>query len=255
LGAIVAGGMASFSCELGLEGGGRIRSDPGGDARKGRLTARPTPRATGRPPTGMQPLGVGERRDGLVYVPRGHSNKRPSPLALMLHGAGSHSGKGIEPFRRLADDVGLILVAPDSRGRTWDVILGGFGPDVVFIERALAAVFDRYAIDPERVAVEGFSDGASYALSLGITNGDLFTHVIAFSPGFAAPGRPLGHPHFFVSHGIQDGVLPIDDTSREIIPMLERAGYDVAYREFGGGHAHPPEVEEAGLDWFLKQQS
>jgi len=35
----------------------------------------------------------------------------------------------------------------------------------------------------------GFSDGASYALSVGITNGDLFTHVIAFSPGFVAPAR------------------------------------------------------------------
>jgi phospholipase/carboxylesterase len=255
LGAIVVGGMASFSCELGLEGGGRIRSDPGGDARKGRLIARPTPQAKGRPATGMQPLVVGGRRDGLIYVPRGHSNKRPSPLVLMLHGAGSHSGKGMEPFRRLADDAGVILVAPDSRGRTWDVILGGFGPDVVFIDRALTAVFERYAIDPERVAVEGFSDGASYALSLGITNGDLFSHVIALSPGFAAPGRPRGHPDFFVSHGTQDGVLPINQTSRELVPMLERAGYDVTYREFEGGHAHPPEVEEAGLDWFLKQQS
>jgi phospholipase/carboxylesterase len=218
------------------------------------LNARPAPRATGRPVTGMQPLGMGARRDGLVYVPPGHSNKRPSPLVLMLHGAGSHSGKGIEPFRRLADDAGVILVAPDSRGRTWDVILGGFGPDALFVDRALAAVFDRYAIDPERVAVEGFSDGASYALSLGITNGDLFGHVIAFSPGFAAPGRPRGHPAFFISHGSRDPVLPISDTSREIVPTLERAGYDVTFMEFDGGHAHPPAVEEAGLDWFLKQR-
>jgi phospholipase/carboxylesterase len=201
----------------------------------------------------MKPLDLGERRDGLLYVPRSHSNKHPSPLVLMLHGAGSHSGKGIEPFHRLADDAGLILVAPDSRGRTWDVLLGGFGPDVMFIDRALAAVFDRYAIDPKRIAVEGFSDGASYALALGITNGDLFTHVIAFSPGFSAPGRPRGLPDFFVSHGTQDEVLPINDTSREVVPMLERAGYDVTYREFEDGHAHPPEVEEAALEWFLKR--
>ncbi len=31
---------------------------------------------------------------------------------------------------------------------------------------------------------QGFSDGASYALSLGVPNGDLFTHIVAFSPGF-----------------------------------------------------------------------
>jgi predicted esterase len=35
------------------------------------------------------------------------------------------------------------------------------------------------------LAVSGFSDGASYALSIGPANGDLFTHVMAFSPGFA----------------------------------------------------------------------
>jgi phospholipase/carboxylesterase len=201
----------------------------------------------------MSPLGVGTRRDGLVYVPHSYSNKRPAAMVLMLHGAGSHSGKGIEPFRRLADGSEVILVAPDSRGRTWDVILGGFGADVEFVDRALTAVFDRYAIDPERIGIEGFSDGASYALSLGLTNGDLFSDVIALSPGFAAPGRPRGRPAIFVSHGTEDRVLPINQTSREIVPMLERAGYDITYREFEGGHAHPPEVEEAALDWFLNR--
>jgi phospholipase/carboxylesterase len=34
------------------------------------------------------------------------------------------------------------------------------------------------------VALGGFSDGASYALSLDLTNGDLFASLIAFSPGF-----------------------------------------------------------------------
>jgi poly(3-hydroxybutyrate) depolymerase len=42
-------------------------------------------------------------------------------------------------------------------------------------------------VDPQRICVSGFSDGASYALSLGLANGDLFTHVAAFSPGFMRP--------------------------------------------------------------------
>src|SRR3712207_7974813 len=50
----------------------------------------------------------------------------------------------------------------------------------------------------------GFSDGASYALSLGIPNGDLFTHLVAFSPGFAAPDGQRGHPRVFVGHGVDD---------------------------------------------------
>ena len=47
----------------------------------------------------------------------------------------------------------------------------------------------------------------SYALSLGLANGDLFTHVIAFSPGFITPAPPSGRPPIFVSHGTADQVL------------------------------------------------
>jgi phospholipase/carboxylesterase len=65
------------------------------------------------------------------------------------------------------------------------------------------------AVDAGRLAVEGFSDGASYALSIGLTNGDLLTHVVAFSPGFASPVAYTGKPPVFVSHGTHDEVLPI----------------------------------------------
>ncbi len=110
----------------------------------------------------------------------------------------------------------------------------------------------RYAIAPERMAVGGFSGGTSYALSLGITNGDLFTHVIAFSPGFMAPAGRVGSPRIFISHGTRDGVLPIDRCSRRILPQLERAGYDVRYHEFDEGHTIAPEIALEAVDWFTR---
>jgi phospholipase/carboxylesterase len=141
-------------------------------------------------------------------------------------------------------------VAPDSRGRTWDVILGGFGPDVEFINSALQYAFDRMAVDRARIGIGGFSDGASYALSLGVANGDLFTHVLAFSPGFIAPAGGRGKPQVFISHGTRDEVLPIDRTSRTIVPDLQRRGYDVRYREFNGPHTVPPDVAREAFGWF-----
>lgn len=62
-----------------------------------------------------------------------------------------------------------------------------FGPDVDYINKSLEYVFSRYLIDPRRLGLAGFSDGASYALSLGLPNGDLFSHIVAFSPGFMRP--------------------------------------------------------------------
>jgi phospholipase/carboxylesterase len=173
------------------------------------------------------------------------------PLALMLHGAGGDADHGIELLRPLADEVGILVVATASRGSTWDALTGGFGPDVRTIDAALTDVFATYAVDAARVAMGGFSDGASYALSVGLANGDLFTHLIAFSPGFMAPPASRGRPRIFVSHGVQDRVLPIDVCSRRIVPQLERAGYDVTYREFAGPHAVPDAIAREGVSWFL----
>ena len=103
----------------------------------------------------------------------------------------------------LAEAEGFLLLAPDSRGVTWDVILDDYGEDVAFIDKALARVFAEHAVDPTHLAAAGFSDGASYALSLGLSNGGLFTHILAFSPGFMAPARTEDSPRFFVSHGLQ----------------------------------------------------
>ena len=65
------------------------------------------------------------------------------------------------------------------------------------MDQALAETLQRLPVDPACLAIGGFSDGASYAVSLGLTNGDLFSHVLAFSPGFAAPARRRGRPRVF----------------------------------------------------------
>jgi phospholipase/carboxylesterase len=170
----------------------------------------------------------------------------------MLHGAGGKAEHGLSLLRYMADTTGLVLLAVDSRGPTWDMLLGEYGPDVLFINEALEFAFARCAVDPSRLAIGGFSDGASYALSLGLGNGELFTHVIAFSPGFVSPPRREGAPRIYVSHGTRDTVLPIEPCSRRIVPQLERAGYDVRYREFDGPHTIPPEISQEALDWFCR---
>jgi phospholipase/carboxylesterase len=146
----------------------------------------------------------------------------------MLHGASASQGLAL--LQPCAEAAGVLVLAPDARGGTWDVILGAYGPDVTFIERVLAQTFQHYAIDPTYVAIGGFSDGASYALSLGLTNGDLFTHILAFSPGFLAPTRQQGKPQLFVAHGTQDAVLPIARCNRQIVRQVRQAGYAVQLR-------------------------
>ena len=220
----------------------------------GRLAARPIADHTGdpAPEPGVLPLELGGIRDGLLYVPATYRADVPAPLSVKLHGAGGRAQGGLQPFQPGADAAGMLLLGVDSRGPTWDLIRGGFGPDVEFIDEALDQVFSRYCVDPERVSLEGFSDGASYALSLGLANGDLFSRIVAFSPGFLAPGRLQGRPEVFVSHGIHDRVLPIDRCSRRIVPELRVAGYSVDYREFDGGHTVPGDLAADAEAWVAQ---
>jgi phospholipase/carboxylesterase len=243
----------------------RARVAPGDEsaARRGRLNARPASSpgtdATALAEASAAPvdaiiharsLGLGRRRDGLLRLPAGYRADRPAPLVVILHGAGANGADILPVLAPPADEDGLILLAPDSRDATWDVIRGGYGPDVAFIDRALAATFERHAVDPGRVVAAGFSDGASYALSLGLTNGELFTHLVAFSPGFAAPAEQHGSPRVFVAHGTRDTVLPIDACSRRLVPRLRGAGYDVHYEEFEGGHFVPETAVLDAMRWL-----
>ncbi len=228
----------------------RPQPHSGQAAKQGRLTAQPVQPGMEAAPTGLHQLDLDGPRDGLLYVPASYRADRPAPLVLTLHGAGGDARSSLAPLQLVANMTGLLLLAPDSRRQTWDIIMGGYGPDVTFIDRALEQIFSRYAVDPTHLAIGGFSDGASYALSLGLTNGDLFTHIIAFSPGFMAPARREGSPHIFVSHGTRDAVLPIEKCSRRLVPQLKREGYDVLYREFDGPHTVPIPIVREAWNWF-----
>jgi predicted esterase len=209
-------------------------------AAQGRLTARPLESVDDEGPTGLRTI-----RGATLYVSPGEG---PKTLVLGLHGAGSDPAEPMALLRPYADEAGLILLAPKSKGPTWDIAQGGFGPDVAAIDELLKQVFSEYEVDD--VAIAGFSDGASYALSLGLTNGDLFRSVIAFSPGFIAFGQQTGTPRLFISHGTEDSILPIGRTSRRGVPRLRAAGYRVEYREFRGDHEVPPRIAREAIEWL-----
>ena len=215
-----------------------------------RLTARPgAPVAA--PTLGSSQLGLGGVRDGFLYVPTTYTPDTPMPLFVALHGSGG-GGHQWASYEARGEARGTVVLAPDSRAATWDLALGGFGADVTFLDDALDYTFERCRIDPGRIALGGFSDGASYALSLGVSNGDLFSHLIAYSPGFFLPSDPIvGKPRVFVSHGTDDPVLSVAISREGIVPAFRDAGYDVMYEEFAGTHEVPAAITEMALDWFL----
>jgi phospholipase/carboxylesterase len=202
---------------------------------------------------GQHDLKLGDAdRDGVFYIPRGYTPDKPAPLIVMLHGAGN-TGRGVAYTFPLADEFGVVMLAPDSRDEaTWDMLLTGYGPDVEFIGAALKRIRSLCSIDGKRIALAGHSDGASYSLSLGIGTGDTFGHVMAFSPGVMKPAEVHGKPRLFISHGLSDPIMPIDVTSRRFVPRLKGLGYDVTYREYEGRHGVTQAIVREAFEWFLK---
>ncbi|HJQ00467.1 MAG TPA: hypothetical protein VJ851_02600 [Jatrophihabitans sp.] len=230
-----------------------------GDAR---LHDRPDPPSQPALPPGLHeftglldpvsPLNKPRRGPAAVlFVP---SSLLPTnPLLVFFHGAGGSAATSLPLVQSAAEQHGCLVLLPTSTGRTWDFIVDGWGPDVACIDAALAVVFDRFAVSG--AAFGGFSDGASYALSIGLANGDLARTLLAFSPGFAVPPDLLGRPRVWISHGTEDAVLPIDRCARPTARSLSQAGYDVNYQEFVGPHTVPPDTVDRAFRWWLAENA
>ncbi|MEY4642183.1 MAG: hypothetical protein RLZZ227_2177 [Pseudomonadota bacterium] len=215
-----------------------------------RFAARPkAPTDTIAP--GEHVLDDNNGRRAILFVPSSYAPSKPAPFMLMLHGARGDGERTLEQQRAVAEAHGVVVLSPSTRSGTWDAIRGNFAHDFDKLDALMVQVFERCNIDTAHIASGGFSDGASYALSIGLMNGALFTHVIAHSPGFIISDEREGKPAVYISHGRQDEVLPFDRCGARIAAELERDGYAPRFDVFDGGHAASPELRSAALEWFV----
>jgi predicted esterase len=211
----------------------------------------PVPVAGDDIPIGKSRLGIADgERDGTVYVPASYQKGVPMPVLVMLHGF-SGTAEAVRYTFPLADEFGVIVLAPESRDLTWGQEIPGFDTDSRFIGMAFRWIADVLSIDPTRVALGGVSDGANYALNMGLAYGDTFNHLLIFSAGTLAPFRKQGKAKIFLAHGTNDVQMPIDRTGRLFAAKLKDEGYDLTYREYDGGHGAPLPVVRESFEWLM----
>jgi predicted esterase len=169
----------------------------------------------------------------------------------------------------VADAWGFVVVAPHARGETWDLLAGRASApgimgrtvrdhvredrDAPRVRAALLAMARRTPIDAARIAVAGFSDGASYALTLGTGAPKLFEETLVLSGGMAVmpPGANGEGRRVFVAHGTADTMLDYVNAKDTIVPKLRAAGFDPYFRSFDGPHVLYYRVfVEAVEDWL-----
>ncbi len=218
----------------------------------GLLERRISARTQDQIPYGQTALGLSDDgRDGVLYVPKSYRAGMAMPLVMMLHGFGGWAD-GQRGLFALAEELGFIAIAPESREITWGKEIPGFDADVRYLGAAYRRVTGILDIDGEHVALGGQSDGAGYALTMGLAYGDVWNHlVILAGGGLIEPLRRKGKPRIFIAQGVKDTTMPPDVSGRKNAGQLTKEDYDVTYREHAGGHRTPPAIMREAFMWFL----
>lgn len=204
--------------------------------------------------------------DAVAYVPA--SATLHPPLLVLLHGAGRDRLNMIQRFEAEADKRGIVLLAPTSKGVTWDAITIATTPttfdsplqlkqghrfsrsrDSDRVEAAIANLAKIIPVDRAHTVLAGFSDGATFALAMGLERSHQFEAVIAWSPGIAIESEGVARGRrVLVSHGRQDPLLHFEVTCGEIVPLLRSEGANVTFLSFDGVHEVPQAEKDAFLD-------
>jgi predicted esterase len=132
-------------------------------------------------------------------------------------------------------------------------------PDLDFLEYAYDQIFRRYPVDAERLGLLGYSDGASYALSVGLSNPELFRAVMAWAAGFVAieheaAAQDTRRPAVLIEYGTHDELFPFEQVAVPMREQLEAFGCTVTFRvDQGGRHWPSGEFQDEALDWFFSE--
>ncbi len=207
-----------------------------------------------------------------VVAPRAQADAYPT--LVLLHGRGD-SAAGITPLGYEFERDDLLVISVQAPLELGGVMAGGYEwyrmreperPDEATRRASLDALGEfldtvkaSYPVDPERVVLLGFSQGAVMSLGAQALRPESVAGVIALSGYFpieveSEAGSLVGRPAF-VAHGVHDDIIPVE-AGRRTRDLLERHGVDLMYREYSMAHqVSAEEMAEASawLDQLLGQ--
>ena len=210
-------------------------------------------------PTGFVQLEEGESR-GVLLTPEEINPARNYPLFTVFHGAGRQDEMLVKACRGEPEARQAFFFVPRSVAPTWDLIAGGDGEDFAFLEFAWDLIYRRYPIDPDAQCVLGYSDGASYALSLALSNPGFFDAALCWAAGFAvmdrnAVGLESRRTRVYLEYGTHDELFGFEEVALPMRERLERAGYAVEFSvDEGGRHWPSGDFQPQALDWYFSDQ-
>jgi phospholipase/carboxylesterase len=206
-----------------------------------------------------------------VRFPADYDPARTYPLLVALHGSGG-SPMNFDSLWEKHAAAQCIFAAPEgpypfsarqggSMGRSWYLLVKDRRiwelADPLAVQAMIATVVElkaSYKVGP--VYILGFSQGAALAYQAAIGHPETFAGVLAVAGVFPAESirpadleRARDTLRIFIAHGSRDPKIHPrqSETARA---LLEKAGFQVSFQAFKGGHAIPPGLLRQALDWI-----
>ena len=197
----------------------------------------------------------------------------PSPLLLMVHGYGSNEQDLFSFSRAIPEKFTIVSIRGDIEiqynGFAWYNITIDFnGKKSYDIKKAIESrdniikVIEIckkiYNIDPNNVNLMGFSQGSMLVNAVALTYPEQIRNVISLSGAFDKNIINISNTYslkglsFYISHGLNDEILPFD-LSKQSIKILSENNIDHVFEEYPIGHGVSPENFKSMLSWLIKK--
>ncbi|MDN3694405.1 alpha/beta hydrolase-fold protein [Chryseobacterium tructae] len=196
-----------------------------------------------------------------------------TPILFMLHGYGSNE-QDLFSFRETLPKDWIIISfraprATQFEGYSWYDI--NFNNPEEFIDvpqakeslnavlESILKIINNYGLTESKVHLCGFSQGGVLCYSLALKYPELFTNIACLSSyteekildGIVKDKKKLEKLRFFVSHGTDDAVIPID-WGRKAAELLYDLNCYFTFREYMSGHGVNQKNYMDLMDFFSK---
>jgi phospholipase/carboxylesterase len=207
--------------------------------------------------------------DFLIREPKIKLDK--NPLILLLHGYGSNEDDLFSFATELPDEYYII-----SARAPYDLQYGSYAWYAInfdadenkfsdneqakssrnLIARFIDELTTNYPIDPDKISLLGFSQGAVLSYAVALSHPEKIHKVIALS-GYVSDAifekdylkNDLSKLKIFASHGTADQVIPVD-WARKTKPFLDKLGIASVYKEYPIGHGISPQIFSDFKNWL-----
>lgn len=195
-----------------------------------------------------------------------------TPLFVLIHGYGSNEDDLFSFAQDLPQNAHIVSVRA-----VYDIMYGGYAwYDINFVNNEkwmdeaqavksrnklvefIDAIVSKENLDSENVTLMGFSQGAILSYAIALNYPDKIKNVAILS-GYPEPKiigdfdqkKDFSNLNFFVSHGVEDVVLPIEmgRTGEEFLNSLNIKSES---REYRSGHGIAPQNYYDLMDWIKR---